>query len=167
VTAWETFVEDTLRAQFLERLDRAASPNDIFKAFNHAAAEWFKQSPKDPRMLATWTGTGWKSHVQEHHARTIASLSNPNAKLTASLFKRFLDTDVTAAWQWGRVTPAIARQRLDSLLEHRGRLAHRGRSVLSRKAEVRRRQVDQYVGLVKQLVARTESALGIGPRDIS
>jgi len=37
LTAWESYIEDTITNEFLKRLNNAASPRDISSAFNHYA----------------------------------------------------------------------------------------------------------------------------------
>src|SRR5438034_514622 len=48
VTAWESFIEDTLIQQLAERLKKATNPTGIQSAFNSVAAEWLDpaRSPK-------------------------------------------------------------------------------------------------------------------------
>ena len=53
VTAWETFIEDTLKAHFIYRIKNATKPDDVLSTFNAVAAAWItrlgEKHPIPPR----------------------------------------------------------------------------------------------------------------------
>lgn len=165
VTAWETFIEDTLESQFSIRLSKATAPSDVQAAFNYCADKWLgtKERPKPP-SLANWTGEGWKSQLRSVCIIDVNGISNPNAKVTGDLFRQYLGIDVTREWRWRGVGPRQASNMLDALLKHRGQLVHRGRELFKKAAVVTRNDAGGYVDLVMRLMDRTEIALGIQPR---
>ncbi len=65
MTAWEAFIEDTLREQFTKRIDFANTPDDVKEAFISLAKSWFDIGSKrpekfNPKSLYDWTGVEWK-----------------------------------------------------------------------------------------------------------
>ena len=68
VTAWESFVEDTIRTSAQGKIRAATSPADINRTFNSVAQAWLQQSPKAPD-LAQWVGDGWKSLIRDSCVR--------------------------------------------------------------------------------------------------
>src|SRR5947209_3115977 len=53
ITAWETYIEDSITAQFEDRIKKASHPSEIQSAFNLVAQEWLGPTPKPPD-LAKW-----------------------------------------------------------------------------------------------------------------
>jgi RiboL-PSP-HEPN len=164
VTAWETFVEDTLGSHFQRRLDHAHSPSDVQSTFNSVAEAWLTDGKVKPPDLAKWTLDGWKSMLLEKLSNEIDGLNTPDSENVRRLFKRYLGRgDITKEWHWQGVSASAACERLDALINLRGRLVHRGRELFEERASVRRQDVGNAVSLLKKLVDRTESSLGIAP----
>lgn len=164
VTAWESFIEDTIRASAEEKVRVATSPTDISSTFNSVAQAWLQQSPNAPD-LAAWVGEGWKSLIKKKLDSDLRKLNTPNSKNVRELSKRYLNIDITAHWSWKRTNASRAAGRLDELIQLRGDLAHRGPE-LFRRASVRRWQVADALLLLKKLVECTERALGVGRKAV-
>jgi hypothetical protein len=165
ITAWESFIEDTIRVCAEKQIRTATSPADVQRTFNSVAEAWLQRSPKAPH-LAGWAGDGWKSLIREKLDSDLRKLNTPNTKNVRDLSKCYLSTDITAHWSWTRTSAPRAAERLDKLIELRGDLAHRGPE-LFRSASVRRSQAADAVQLLKKLVYCTEKCLGVGPRPVS
>lgn len=164
VTAWETFIEDTLRDQFGDRLRDAQSPQDIQSTFNAVAQSWLERDELKPPDVAAWTLNGWKTVLGNKLEDDLSALNTPNSKNIRKLYKRYLGEDITQSWRWKRVSSSGACKKLDDLIFLRGKLVHRGRELFEEKASVRRGDVVNATGLLEKLVDRTEEKLGIAPR---
>jgi len=73
VTAWESFVEDTVQQQLESRLAAASTPSQIQSTFHAVAEEWL--SPGGPKHhapdLIRWTGNLWKQTVLDSLERKL------------------------------------------------------------------------------------------------
>jgi hypothetical protein len=167
VTAWETFVEDTLEEQFDVRLRAAKVPKDIESTFNSVASAWLQRGPSKPEEVAQWTLDGWKTMIKNKVREDLSALNTPNSANVKALFKRYLGEDITKAWRWPGASSTKACNRLDTLIKLRGQLVHRGRPLFKgSRANVRRGEVTNAVDLLERLVDRTEAKLGVGPRKV-
>lgn len=167
VTAWETFIEDTLEEQFEKRLSLAKTPKDIESTFNSVAEAWLQRAqqqraPVKPPDLEKWTLDGWKGIIREKFEKDLAELNTPSSSNVRELFKRYLAiNDLTQSWRWRGVSSTKACKKLDDLIRLRGRLVHRGRALFASKASVRRGEVVDAVELLERLVEKTEAKLGV------
>jgi hypothetical protein len=166
VTAWETFIEDTLKDRFQVKLNTAKSPKDLESTFNSVADAWLashKPKPIKPPDLAKWALDGWKAMLMDRFSEEIEALNTPNSANIRHLFERYLGDDLTKNWRWQKVSSKSACGRLDALIRLRGQLVHRGRELFEEKASVRLNHVVNAITLLERLVDRTEASLGIGP----
>lgn len=163
VTAWESYVEDTLRDQFQERLESAKSPAAVSSAFNAAADTWLQSAEAKPPRLADWTGRKWKARLVSRLEEEIELLNTPDSARVRRLSKRYLALDVTSAWIWQNTTSESACDRLDALIALRGQLVHRGRELFERRQSVKKSDVLNGRALVNHLVRCTDVALGVAP----
>jgi hypothetical protein len=166
ITAWETFIEDTIRSVAMERIQGARSPSDIPKTFNSVAASWLQIGTPQPPALADWTGDGWKSKLIDYLEKQIADLNTPNAENIKQLSQRYLDLDITTSWRWRATSNDSAKRRLDDLIFTRGALVHRGPQMLE-AAAVKRAHVMEAIALLPKLAECTEKMLGREPRRAS
>lgn len=168
VTAWESFVEDTLTQQLDELLERTSNPAAISSIFNGIADEWLdpiRSGKRKPPDLIQWTGDNWKSLVRESLRRNLDSFNTPNSENTAKLFKRYLEVDIVKKWAWQAVSSDKAQKQLDALIKLRARVVHKGRDLFrSQSQDVHRSDVVKALNLVYNLVYATELALGIAPK---
>src|SRR4029453_7647480 len=79
VTAWESFIEDTIADEFDRRLKAAQTPKDVEGAFHSVAERWLSRQPRPPELVA-WTSDGWKGVMKAQLAQDIDELHTPNAK---------------------------------------------------------------------------------------
>ena len=125
VTAWESFIEDAIRAWAVFLLERAESPADVQKWFNSVAAGWLNDSPKPP-ALASWTAREWKALLRQKLEKDLRALNTPDSENIRGLSRRYLELDLTVNWSWPRTTSRAACKRLDDLIGLRGELVHNG-----------------------------------------
>jgi hypothetical protein len=169
VTAWESFVEDTVTEQLDKLLKRTNDPVAISHVFNHIADEWLNRTGNGARRapdLIKWTADHWKDLIRESLRKSLVSFNTPGSEQVAKLFKKYLDKDVSKTWAWHGVTSAAAREQLDQLIKLRGEVVHKGRKLhpfSEPHAIVRRSQVIQALNLIYNLVFATERGLGVAP----
>ncbi|HET9284494.1 MAG TPA: HEPN domain-containing protein [Candidatus Angelobacter sp.] len=166
ITAWEAYIEDTLAAQFSERLKKATSPHDIKRAFNSVSHSWLSSQPKPPE-LAKWTGEGWKDAIREKFNHDVSALNTPDSANIKVLFERYLDLDITKYWRWSNICSSKACEKLDELIHLRGELVHKGKEIFDLKAKVLRRNLLEAKQTIERLVACTDRALDIAPVEIN
>jgi hypothetical protein len=165
ITAWEAYIEDTLVAQFGERLEKATAPAEIESVFNLVAHDWLNSKPKPPD-IAIWTGDRWKATILEKFKRDISTLNTPNTKNVKKMYQRYLDLDITKQWKWRKASSDEVGQQLDALIGLRGRLVHKGKDLFESRAQVRRSDLLSAKQLVERLVECTDRALKISPVEI-
>jgi hypothetical protein len=165
VTAWESFVEDMLGLHINYRLSNAHSPDDISKAFNTVANNWYiaiinkyDNRPK-PNDFARWTGDNWKILIREKLQEDLISLNTPKSKNIGELTKRYLGEDITQKWNMTRDTAQQVNKKLDQIIELRGEITHRIVNYFEAKSSIRHNDLKRNVGFVEQLAIRTENVL--------
>lgn len=169
VTAWESFVEDTVASELKRKLDTSSKASDMQSIFNAVAEEWLdpERSPKRHGPdLAKWIGDGWKIRVLDSLQKALETFHSPNTEKTNKLFKRYLGITVQDKWSWQGVSSRTAQKKLDELIKLRGRVVHRGKTLHPMSAKVpdiKRRTVVDALNFLYKLVSATESTLGISP----
>lgn len=167
VTAWETFIEDTLALHFQKRLREASTPGDIQSTFNRIAQAWIDQvrgRPKPPDM-AQWAGDGWKNILLDKFSVEISRFNTPNSENIKDLFERYLDLNVEPSWRWRGMSSTTACQKLDELIKLRGELVHRARISSTTGPLVRREHLMEMIALVEQLAWGTEVTFGLALKE--
>jgi len=162
VTAWETFIEDTLKVHFKNRLEQAIRPEDILNTFNAVAAAWINRLGEKrlkPQDLARWSGDGWKTLITEYFSSELLAFNTPKSENIVALFKRYIGYDIKAVWKWSGITPDEASSRLDELVSMRGALVHRGRTSTDPTPYIDRERLIAMITLVEQLAWTTEIEL--------
>lgn len=171
VTAWESFVEDTVQQQLEEKLAAcSSSPTPIQSIFNAVANEWL--SPDGPKRqgvhLITWTADGWKQLIRDSLRLKLEKFHTPNTENVDALFKKYLQcASISGQWSWQSVPSLKATRQLDALIKLRGRAVHRGMTLhpMSKpEASMKRATVVSALNLIYNLVDSTEKALGVGPK---
>lgn len=172
VTAWESFVEDTVQQQLELRLAATSSPAQMISTFNTVAHEWLlPDGPKrHPPSLIDWTGDSWKRIIRDSLKAKLEKFNTPNTANVDSLIDRYLQhVSISHKWSWQGVSSAKASKQLDALIKLRGRAVHRGKRMHPKsqpEPEMKRQTVENALNLIYNLVAATEKALGIEPRPL-
>lgn len=161
ITAFETFVEDVLRVCVLEKLKNALEPNQIMAAFNTVAQDWYSAisqrqatSPK-PADFVKWAGQGWKRLIQERLENDLRNLNTPKSGNIRVFTKRYVGSDITAAWIWPGMTATKAQVKLDKLITIRGELAHRIGDYLEAKSGLQLKDCLDAVEFIEKLSKQT------------
>lgn len=165
VTAWESFVEDMLSLHVSHKLNNANSPDDISKAFNTVANNWYiailnkyDNHPK-PNDFKKWTGDNWKELIREKLQEDLTSLNTPKSKNISDLSKRYLGEDITQKWSLPRNAAPQVSRKLDNIIEMRGEITHRIVNYFEAKSNVRQNALLENVSFVERLAVRTEEVL--------
>lgn len=152
---WEAYCED-LAAEALDHLvANATSGASLPKELKKKLAAEIKADSND---LAMWdlADSGWKARAEARLATLMAErnrrLNTPKADQIKDLFAAAIGlSDVSSAWSWKKMSVAQARKKLDTFVELRGAIAHRG----SAASSVKKAQVTNYLVHVKRLVGKT------------
>jgi HEPN superfamily RiboL-PSP-like protein len=157
VTSWETFIEDVLRWTLEDRLRMATNPRELLRAFSDVARERMKRGndlDDHHEHLAEWSVDKWKDVVQGALKQDLDRFHNPNSAKSRRMYKKYLEVDVTAKWNWRGVTSQRACEQLDALLRLRGKLTHSasGKGLFFEpKAAVRLEDAAKAITLVERL----------------
>ena len=170
VTAWESFVEDTVQQQLEFQLNLAASPSSVQSVFNRVANEWL--SSDEPKRLTdkliNWTGDSWKNFVRASLTAKLEKFHTPNTENVDNLIERYLGHKaISKSWSWQGVSNIKAKKELDALIKVRGRAVHRGMRMhpMSQPEKTMKRQtVVHALNLIYNLVDSTEKTLNIAPK---
>lgn len=171
VTAWESFVEDTVEERLAALLDASSTPDAMSSVFNAIADEWsdpVRSGRRKPTEFRQWTGDGWKTVITQSLKKHLDSFHTPNTENVRTLFKRYLNIDPVKKWSWQAVSPEKAKAQLDALIKARGSGVHRGKRIHPSSPptkDVDRKTVIKALNLVYNLVHATEAALGVSPKE--
>jgi len=168
VTSWETFIENTLRWTFEDRLGAVTDPRELRGTFREVAREWMKRGKDlthNPERLAEWSADGWKAVVQAALIYDLDRFHSPTSDTIRRMYLMYLEVEVTAKWRWRGVTSKSACEQLDALVRLRGRLTHRASAKgifnYEAKAAVRLEDAVNAIKLVERLAQCTLLALPV------
>jgi hypothetical protein len=171
VTAWESFVEDTVVEQNEALLQCTSDPAAISPIFNGIAHEWLdsvRSGTRKPSDLVYWTGDKWKDLIRQSLRKHLDSFHTSNSENVAKIFRRYLGVDIAKCRSWQAVSSDKAQKQLDVLIKLRGSVVHRGKTIhplSTQSKDVRRGLVVDALNLVYNLVDATEHALGVAPKE--
>lgn len=163
VTAWESYIEDTLASQFSQRLGDARSPADMRPVFNYIARRWMGQRANKPPDLIDCTGENWKSVMRSYFQKDLGDLHTPSSRYIEGLSQRYLGMNLVERWKWRGTSSQQASQRLYELIELRGRLVHRSQKVFDQRHGAKKADAVKGRDLILRLAQCTDEALGVAP----
>lgn len=157
VACWESFVEDLADKTFSAMIRNSRSPVYFPKSVLKLVVESIKKDPNDLKMLKL-AGAGWKGVFEqykiERNKKFIGGFNTPSAQNIDGLFTELLGLpNLSKCWSWHRITPDIARNRLNKLVILRGDIAHR---VKSRKP-IQKGVVEIHLNFIQQLAKLSNS----------
>lgn len=96
--------------------------------------------------------------------RDLKHFHTPSTDRVRTLFKTYLDLDVTEGWQWNHYQPARAKTQLDKIARKRGDIAHR--SWRPRKGQpaphaVTREDLRKHISFIRALAKATDAYLDV------
>lgn len=156
---WEAYCED-LAAECLQHLlEHSASADKLPKLLRRQLAEEIKRDQHD---LEVWklAGDGWKTYLSQRMQRLTEQrnrrLNTPKADQLDELFEIALGiAKISNCWSWQGASTTRSKKNLNDFVELRGSIAHRGKFSKS----VTRKQVTDYIDLVKRLADRTDETV--------
>jgi len=154
--AWELYLEEVLleSAKYLEI--RCQKPDELPLPVKKELASSVKKS-KDELKPLELAGDGWKTVYINHLETTIASINTPKSTIVDPIFERFLGIE-NLSNEWSLGSSAI-----DSFVQARGDIAHRGRDAQYVTIE----RLRDYKAGVRQTVVETDNRLASYLRDAS
>jgi RiboL-PSP-HEPN len=152
---WEAYCEDIASEALNHLVKHLSNGSALPKELKKRIAKEIKELPNE---IAIWdlADSGWKAIVE---ARLGPWTKETNRKFNTAksdnIDQLFLNTigldTVSKAWQWKKMTAQNARKKLDSYVELRGAIAHRGSSA----STCTKTQVEAYFIHVQHLVSNT------------
>lgn len=149
-----------------------------------------KQAPEDAEVLKraglVMALTAWETYVEDRAREAVEArlrilngspvakfvltkleeeikrFHNPGAEKTRRLFLQYLEFDVTDAWSWQNIDPAVARKTLDDLISKRGDAVHRAKPANGGPPAphlVKRDDLERAIRFIRNLVQATDQAL--------
>jgi RiboL-PSP-HEPN len=156
---WEGFCEDITAEALLLLVDGAPDAGALPTPLQRIIARELKQSPHE---LAVWrlAGDGWRdvlhtrlSYLQKERNRR---LNTPTSTNIDEFFKQALGIDeMSSNWATTRTSAKENASRLDTFIELRNAIAHRGLG----DAVVHKTTVKNFNNHIQQLATLTESAV--------
>lgn len=127
---WEAYCED-LSAEALEHIVKhAKAVDDLPVELRKLVA---KELKKDPQDLAIWglAGDNWRALLRQRLAdlqqERNRRLNTPKTEQINGLFREALGImKISDAWYWEGMSRTQAARKLDSYVNLRGEIAHRG-----------------------------------------
>ena len=152
---WEAYCED-LAAEALQHLvTHVPSASKLPVELKKKISTEIKAAHHDLKMWDLADG-GWRPVVQARLATLMEQrnrkLNTPKAANIDELFMNAVGlSKVSDAWKWTKMSSVQASTQLDTYIEMRGAIAHRG----SHSGGVKKTDVAQFLSLVKRLAAKT------------
>ncbi len=162
---WEAYCEDVAAEGLAHIVEHAKSadalPTDLKKQI---AAE----VKKHDHELELWkiADDGWRKYLDEALVEgRNRKLNTPKTSNIDALFLSAVGIErISDSWRWAKkMTPQRASKKLDSFIELRGAIAHRGQHSDS----VKKAQVQDYFDFVKRLAAKTGGRVHSHVKDIT
>jgi len=154
---WEAFCEDILAEATEVICGNISNTNSLPEAIKKGIATKIKN---DKHELACWrlAEAGWKNVLRDEYVSSIISgMNSPTSFNVRSLFDRGIGLDdVTINWSWPGMSVESACRKLDSFVDIRHKIAHRGKLP---KSSVSKGQAESYLYHVARLVRNTKLAI--------
>jgi len=157
---WEAYCEDIASEGLEHIVKHGDTPDSLPKEIRKIIA---KELKNDLNELSVWSlcGDGWKcllkARLDKLQGQRNKKLNTPKSENIDDLFLQSIGhSSISSSWKWAKkMTISRARDKLDKYATLRGEIAHRGKSAKS----VTKAQVEDYFEFIKQLVAKTDSAV--------
>ena len=165
---WEAYCED-IAAEGLEHI--VTHSNDSKVLPKELKKQIAKELNKDPNELAIWelSGEGWrqilKKQLETLKEERNKHLNTPKSTNIDDLFLKAIGiSNISNTWKWvTTMTPVRARKKLDTYVQLRGAIAHRGKTSKS----VTKKNVTDYFEFIKKLAARTGGEVNNHVKDVT
>lgn len=153
VATWEAYVEDLAISGCRTMVEGRDSYEQLPKLALVMTAQRLK-SEKDETSTWKLAGDGWKNELLAQAEIEASKLHSPNAAKIEALFKNTLGLQsFSKNWHWTGCSRENVIGRLNTLIEVRGDIAHRGET----SDPVTKAYVERSADLVRRLAAITSN----------
>ncbi|ALN83350.1 HEPN domain-containing protein [Lysobacter capsici] len=157
---WEAYCEDIAAEGLQCIVDNAKNADALPKEIKKVIAKKLKE---DANELALWSiaDKKWRdvlgSYMAELKEARDRKLNTPKWERIDDLFRSAVGlSDISKNWKVdGKLSVEDARKQLNAYVELRGEIAHRGNT----KTAVSKKQVTDYLSLVKTIASKTGGAV--------
>lgn len=160
LATWEAFIEDLAQDAFECMLVNAADHNAFPRQVQDLVWKELKSSQTTDAM--TMIGAGWKTAFANHKQKVLdkhivrSSFNTPSGEKIDILFAELIGLNsMTSHWKWRGMRNTTAVNKVISLIELRGAIAHRA---VADDAVVKQK-VLEYSKLIVRLAWRTRNAV--------
>lgn len=171
VTYWETYIEDIVSEGVSHLVTHVSDPDKLPKELKKIIAKELKQDQND---IAVWqlAGDGWRplisSHLEKFKESRNRNFNTPKSIQTREFVRTALGIDdITKSWKITvdktDSTSEMCCKMLDSIIEVRGKIAHRGK--LSKP--INKTSVSTLASIIKQIVGKTGGAINTHVKQIT
>ena len=167
VTYWEAYLEDIVTEAIEHIVEHVEDPTKIPKELKKTV---IRELSGDKNELAMWrlTGDGWrdciKSRLPQLKEARNRSFNTPKSAQTQSFIHSALGiVDITKTWDFQDRDASTNAKYLDTLVELRGQIAHRGKI----KKKITDESVKALSLFVKELVSKTGGSINAEVKKIA
>lgn len=117
-------------------------------------------SGKDVDKIWKLAGDGWKKvlsdNLKGYLEKYVGGFNWPKWEGVEALYKKTLGLpQLTENWKWKACSNTMVKKRLDSLVELRGEIAHRGRATI----KVQTSDVESFLDLIRRIALKMEKTV--------
>lgn len=155
VSHWEAYVEDITGETLTHIVTCAKDASVLSNDIKRQVASELKKAPNDLELWKVADG-GWRDYLKNRlvsmqEARN-RSFNTPKSVPTAEFIEKAIGLkDVTKGWTFGGLTSVDVCKKLNSLIEVRGQIAHRGKI----SAKIDKKWVQEHVTFVRNVAGKT------------
>lgn len=155
VSHWEAYVEDICHEALEHLVLYTREASKLPKEIKKQVASAVKGAENE---IEVWklADNGWKDYLKERMAglkeARDRSFNSPKAQQTSDFVKKSLGIeDIQNSWRFDDIEPKVVARKLDTLIEIRGEIAHRGRV----KQKLDQYFVSEHISFLRKLVSKT------------
>ncbi len=167
VSHWEAYIEDITSEALDHLVSKTKEATSLPKEIKKQVALELKAASNEIEIWKIADG-GWKSYIKGRlknfkEARD-KNFNTPKALKTQEFIKIALGLEnICRAWSTDEMTEAEAKKKLDTLIETRGQIAHRGR--LDEKLD--KAWIEEHIDFLRKLASKTGGEINTHVRKIT
>ena len=161
VASWEAFVEDLAKNAFDHLIENAESPTDFPNKVLSLSVKDIHEN-QDRTKMWKLAGDGWIDVLKAHRKKVvdqyIGRLNTPRVKQVDNLFLDIIGyKKISSFWKWRGMPHKTALNKLESLINLRGEIAHRVKS----SKKVRKNDIVNYARFISRISVITSNRVGV------
>ena len=167
VSYWESYVEDVCDEALMAIVERVQDPNKLPKELRKKVAKELKES-KEELKLWDLSGDGWRKivmgRVDQYKIERNRSFNTPKFTNTVEFINNVIGVkDIFKNIKWDGYTHEEVSARLNSLIEVRGQIAHRGKTSI----DIDGKYLTDHLNFVRQLVSKFGGKINSHVKDVT